>query len=97
MRIITLAMIENGCEGGKAKFKELFGDQVECTADLCRIHAMTFRPWGAIAWILLSKEGYAEWSPHNKHRFNSINHPKQFKAETELAAIEFARIFNKES
>lgn len=49
------------CPEGMAEFARLFGDEVEITEELCRKHALLFRPWGAIAYMLLPDSQYRTW------------------------------------
>lgn len=88
MRLLTLEMLENAqykpCKSGLEKFKQLFGTQVHVTEDLCVRYHHVFRPWGAIAYILLSQKLYQQhW------RELSYGHSEQ------TAAL-FAKLFNQE-
>ncbi len=49
------------CEEQREVFISLFGVCVEVTEDLCRQHKHAFKPWAAVAWLYLSKEGYESW------------------------------------
>lgn len=63
MRILAVdAPVRNRpCQEQRKVFLELFGPHVEVTEELCRLHCHTFKPWAAVAWLYLSKEGYEAW------------------------------------
>ena len=90
------------CREGMAEFERLFGNEVEVTEELCRQHALLFRPWGAIAYMLLPNDMYQEWLRQWNHypTMQPEQDPSEFFKQLDTYIINgagaFAQMFNQQ-
>lgn len=98
MRILKVdePVSDRPCAEQRAVFLQLFGPQVEVTEELCRQHRHTFKPWAAVAWLYLTREGYYAWFKQWRQSGQDGFTDEQWDTYLGNQAAAFAVAFNEE-